>query len=60
MEMDRDSQTKIFQDVSGFHYCLYLHGRANDEQKTEMGGGWISKLINAFRKVFCYCVEGEK
>lgn len=39
---------------------VYLHGRADDKQKTEKRGGPLSKLINALRKVIRVCMEGGK
>lgn len=39
---------------------VYLHGRADDKQRTEKGRGQLSKLINTLRKVIRVCMEGEK
>lgn len=39
---------------------VYLHGRADDKQRTEKGCGQLSKLINTLRKVIRVCMEGEK
>lgn len=39
---------------------VYLHGRADDKQGAEKGGGRLSKLINTLREVIRACMEGEK
>lgn len=50
---------KIFGRFQVF-MSVYLHGRADDKQRTEKGGGLLSKLINTLRKVIRICMEGEK
>lgn len=50
---------KIFRRFQAF-VSVYLHGRADDKQRTEKGGGQLSKLINTLRRVIRVCVEREK
>lgn len=50
---------KIFGRFQVF-MSVYLHGRADDKQRTEKGGGLLSKLINTLRKVIRISMEGEK
>lgn len=58
MEMGCGSP-QIFGRFQAF-VSVYLHGRADDKQGTEKGGGRLSKLINTLRKVIRVCVEGKK
>lgn len=58
MEMGCGSPQDLWE-VSGF-MSVYLHGRADDKQGAEKGGGLLSKLINTLREVIRACMEGEK